>query len=285
MNSSQIFIIGANGQLGRALKQQYPGASSADITELDITDANSVAGYDWSGVKVIANAAAYTNVDAAETPEGRQAAWQVNSVAVANLARVAQEHGITLVHISTDYVFDGSKELHTETEPFTPLGVYGQSKAAGAIAASLAPQHYILRATWVIGDGKNFVRTTLELGAKGVSPTVVAHQIGRLTFTTELVRAIDHLLTAQAPYGTYNASNGGDSVSWSDITREIFKEAGFANLSVTDTTTAEYFVGKDPAPAPRPLQSTLALDKLKSTGFTPRDWREDLQKYIKKELT
>jgi dTDP-4-dehydrorhamnose reductase len=236
MDDSAIFIVGANGQLGRALKVKYPGARSADIGELDITNAGSVASFDWSKVRIVLNAAAYTNVDGAESAEGRIAAWGVNASAVGHLVQAVLEHDLTLVHISTDYVFDGTKDPHTEDEPFSPLNVYGQTKAAGDIIVGLAPRHFLLRTSWVIGEGKNFVRTMLELGQKGVSPKVVSDQVGRLTFTGELVRAIDHLLTSQAPYGTYNATNSGESASWADITRAIFKKAGY-DLEVTDTTT------------------------------------------------
>ena len=163
MDSSRIFIVGANGQLGTALRTQYPEARSADISELDITSRESVEQFDWSDIEIILNAAAYTNVDGAETNEGRIAAWNVNACAVANLARVAQAHNITLVHISSDYVFDGTTEPHLEAESFSPLSVYGASKAAGDIAVSLLEKHYILRTTWVIGEGKNFVRTMLGL--------------------------------------------------------------------------------------------------------------------------
>lgn len=281
MDDSTIFIVGANGQLGKALKAQYPNAQSADIGEMDITKSESVANYDWSGIKYILNAAAYTNVDGAETPEGRIAAWNVNASAVANLVKAAQAHDMTLVHVSTDYVFDGTQEPHTEDEPFSPLGVYGQTKAAGDLVVSLAPKHYVLRTSWVIGDGPNFVRTMLGLGQKGITPTVVADQIGRLTFTSELVKAIDHLLTADADFGTYNVSNSGDSASWAEITREIFKIAGY-DLTITDTTTEEYFASK-PGISPRPLKSTLSLDKIQSTGFNSTDWREELKAYIAKE--
>jgi dTDP-4-dehydrorhamnose 3,5-epimerase len=249
---------------------------------LDITKADSVSGFDWSGIKYVLNAAAFTNVDGAETPEGREASWKVNASAVANLARVCLEHDMTLVHISSDYVFDGTVQPHTEDEPFSPLSVYGQSKAAGDLVAALAPKHYILRATWVIGEGKNFVRTMLDLAGRGISPTVVADQIGRLTFTSELVRIIDHFLTSQAPYGTYNATNSGQPASWADITRQIFALGGFPDLTVTDTTTKEYFAGKEGI-APRPLGSIMSLDKLATTGFQSRDWQDDLKEYIKKE--
>ena len=281
MNDSSILIIGANGQLGLALQAQYPGAKAVDADKLDITEAEAVRTFDWSGVRTILNAAAYTNVDGAETSEGRVAAWKVNAVGVRNLAEVALQHDAVLLHISSDYVFDGSHKNHPEDEPYAPLGVYGQAKVAGDIAASLAPKHYILRSTWVIGEGKNFVRTMLGLGEKGIAPTVVADQVGRLTFTSELVRIIDHLLATRAAYGTYNATNGGEPASWAGITREIFKLGGY-DLAVIDTTTAEYFAGKEGV-APRPLNSIMDLSKLHATGFKSRNWHDDLKDYIAHE--
>lgn len=278
-----MIIIGAKGQLGRALQAKYPDAVAVDIDELDITNKDSVNNFDWSGVDTILNAAAYTNVDGCETTEGQKIAWQVNAEAVTNLAEVAKNHDLTLVHISTDYVFDGSKKVHTEDEPLSPLSVYGKTKAEGDKAVMKVPKHYLLRTSWVIGEGKNFVRTMLELGKKGVSPTVVADQVGRPTFTNELVRAIDHLLATKASYGTYNVSNSGHIVSWAEFTRAIFKQAGI-NLKVTDTTTADYFKGK-PNIAPRPLNSTFDLGKMEGAGFKFRDWQADLAQYINKELT
>lgn len=282
MDDAKIFIVGANGQLGTALRAKYPNAQFADINELDITDKSSVEAYDWSQIEVILNAAAYTNVDGAETAEGRVLAWKVNAAAVKNLAHVCWKHNMTLVHISTDYVFDGTQNPHTEDEPFSPLSVYGASKAAGDLLVSQLDNHYILRTSWVIGEGKNFVRTMIGLGQKGVEPTVVADQVGRLTFTSELVRAVDHLLTTKAPFGTYNVSNSGESLSWADYTRKIFETSRF-DLKVSDTTTEEYFKGKENI-APRPLKSTLSLDKIQATGFVSTDWEKDLSAYIKKEM-
>lgn len=281
MNESEILIIGAKGQLGLALQARYPGAKAVDSAELDITNAESVRNFDWSGITAILDGAAYTNVDGAETPDGRVSAWAVNAAGVRNLAEAALQHDATLVHISSDYVFDGTRDNHREDEPFSPLSVYGQSKAAGDLAASLVPKHYILRSTWVIGEGKNFVRTMLGLGQKGIAPTVVADQIGRLTFTSELVRIIDHLLTTGAAYGTYNATNGGEPASWAHITREIFTVGGY-DLPVADTTTAQYFVDKEGI-APRPLNSTMDLGRLQQTGFKSRAWGDDLKVYIEKE--
>ncbi len=280
MNNETILIIGANGQLGRALQAHYPGAKSADIDTLDITDEDSVTMYDWSGITTILNAAAYTNVDGAETNEGRIAAWKVNAVSTSYLAKIAAARNITMVHISTDYVFDGEISEHTETEPFSPLSVYGSSKAAGDLSViTNVPKFYLIRTSWVVGDGKNFVKTMKELAEKNISPTVVHDQIGRLTFTNELVRAIDFLITKKAVFGIYNVTNEGEPSSWADITREIFTMLGRNDLKVTDTTTESYFEGKQGI-AVRPLKSTLNLNKIQSLGFKSVDWKTALKNYI-----
>lgn len=279
MNESEILIIGANGQLGRALQAQYPGAQAVDRDSFDMTDWNTVANYDWSGVKTIINAAAYTNVDNAETTEERPTVWKINATGPGYLSKIATEHGITLVHVSTDYVFDGTQENHSENEPVAPLGVYAQSKAAGDIAVSITPKHYILRIQGLIGEGHNFVRIMTGLAEKNVAPTVVSDQITRLTFTPTLVAGIDHLLRSQAPFGIYNLTNDGEPASWADITRLIFAELGRDDLHVTDTSTEEYFKSK-PHVAPRPLKSWFDLSKIKSAGFQPSDWRQELKEYV-----
>lgn len=282
MDDSNILITGAGGQVGRALSGVYPGAIKADSNTLDITDQESINSFDWSGVKIIINTAAYTNVDGAETDEGTKLAWAVNDKAVGHLAAVAKEHDLILAHISTAYVFDGCQKIYKEDDPINPLGEYAKSKAAGDAKAAAAPKHYIVRTDSVIGDGKNFVRTMLGLGQKGVSPTVVADQIIRPTFTDEIAKAIKFLIDKPSEFGVYNLTNEGDPVSWADFTRAIFKEAGF-DLGVADTTYAEYSAGK-PGVAPRPLNSILDLTKIKAAGFTPNDWRDDLKVYIKKEM-
>lgn len=281
MDSSRFLVTGANGQLGSALRLQYPDAHFTDASELDITSKEAVDSFNWSNVTHIINAAAYTDVDGAET--NQDLCISINAEGVANLVAAANTYDLTFVHISTDYVFNGMKDNHSEDEEPSPISVYGRSKAEGDKEALKASKHYILRSSWVIGEGHNFVRIMMGLAEKNISPTVVNDQIGRLTFTGELVRAIDHLLTNQPPYGIYNVTNSGNPASWANITREIFKLLGRDDLIVTDTTTAEYFVGKENI-APRPLKSTLNLDKIRATGFEPRDWKENLKEYIDKEL-
>lgn len=280
MDESRFLILGANGQVGRALHARFPKAKAADRTQLNVTDYASVNAYDWSGVDVILNAAGYTKVDLAETTEGRKDAWAVNGTAVANLARIATEKDLTLVHISSEYVFDGTQETHTESEPLTPLSSYGGSKAAGDIAAQATPKHYVLRTSWVVGDGNNFVRTMIGLAAKNINPTVVSDQIGRLTFTDTLAEAIDVLVNKQVPHGVYNVSNSGEPASWAEVTRQIFAALGRDDLTITDTITADYFANK-PDTAKRPLNSTFDLTKIRSVGLRLSDWQSALQEYVK----
>lgn len=282
MDETKILILGANGQLGQELKKHYSRAKSTDINELDISDAESVISFNWASVNIVINAAAYTNVDKAETTEGRVDAWRINAVAVANLVKAARDNDFILIHISTDYVFDGSKNSHVESEAFSPLSVYGASKAAGDIAAANAKKYYILRTSWVIGEGRNFVRTMLDLAKKGVNPNVVSDQIGRPTFTSELVRAIDYLLNIKASFGTYNITNDGEPVSWADIARKTFRLGNLKN-TVNAVSTIDYYANKTGI-APRPQHSMLNLDKIHATGFRSTDWINDLTTYIRKEL-
>jgi dTDP-4-dehydrorhamnose reductase/dTDP-4-dehydrorhamnose 3,5-epimerase len=282
----KTLVLGGGGQLGLALAAAFPGSEAVTRAELDVTDAEAVAAWPWHEYAVVLNAAAYTAVDAAETPEGRVAAWAANATAPATLAGLARRHGFTLVHFSSEYVFDGTAPLdpgHTEDEPLSPLGVYAQTKAAGDIAAALAPRHYVLRTSWVIGDGKNFVRTMQSLAEKGVSPSVVDDQVGRLTFTDELVRATRHLLDSQAPYGTYNLSNGGPAMSWREVAQAVFERSGRSAEDVSGTTTAAYAEGvlaQGKPFAPRPLNSAMSLDKIRATGFEPEDALAALDRYL-----
>lgn len=283
MDGSKILITGANGQIGRALKAVYPEAKFTDRYELDITDQKSLDKFAWHNIRTIVNAAGYTNVDGAETPEGRALAEVVNDKAIASLAEIANNYDLLLVHVSTAYVFDGTKKTYKEDDQINPLGVYAKTKAAGEKNALTAQKHYIIRTDSVIGDGKNFVRTMLDLGKKGMAPTVVADQIIRPSFASEIARAIKFLIDKNADSGVYNVTNAGEPVIWADFAREIFKQAGF-DIQVKDTTYQKYSVSKDGV-APRPLNSVLDLSKIESLGFKPHNWRDDLREYIKKEIS
>ncbi|MEO2584535.1 sugar nucleotide-binding protein [Collinsella aerofaciens] len=222
MAPKRTLVTGCNGQLGRAVRAlaEERGLAGSfdycDIDTFDMSDPDAYSKYDWSLYGTVINCGAYTAVDRAETPEGRVTAWKANATGPALLARTCSEHGITLVHVSSDYVFDGTAEVHTEDEPLSPLSVYGQTKAAGDIAVAGCPRHYIMRSSWVIGEGHNFVRTMKGLSDRVADPedgltqvTVVDDQLGRLTFTRDMAEAIFRVLGTHAPYGTYDCTGSG----------------------------------------------------------------------------
>ncbi len=278
----RVLVTGALGQLGRELMRQLPlagyQATGVDLPEFDISDATAMAAVDWSAYDIVINSAAWTNVDGAETAEGRPASWLANATGPANLARAAAEHDLTLVHISSEYVFDGTRSPHVEDEPPSPLGVYGQSKAGGDAAVASVPKHYLVRTSWVVGDGKNFIKTMATLADKGVDPAVVDDQIGRLTFTVDLAAGIIHLLASGAEYGCYNLSNTGEPTSWHQVASRVYELTGHDPARVSPISTEEYFAGKQAAP--RPLNSTLDLDKLAAAGFVPAPAEQRLVEYL-----
>jgi len=269
----RTLVVGGGGQLGRALVARWIYRTDVDAVtrdELDLADPVSVEEFDFSPYGTIINAAAYTAVDAAESDEGRRTAWAVNVTGVARLVEIARAQRATLVHVSSDYVFDGTTELHDEDEAPSPLGVYGQTKAAGDQLVASLPEHYIVRTSWVIGEGGNFVDTMAGLAARGIDPSVVDDQIGRLTFTADLAAAIDHLLTTRPAPGTYNVTGEGEPVSWARIAAEVFALTGHDRDRVTPVSTDEYYAGKAGI-APRPRRSALDLAKIHATGFAPRE--------------
>lgn len=279
----KTLVLGADGQVGRALRAEYGDDPSVEFVtreQVDLSgDLESV--LRWQDYDTVINAAAYTAVDAAETPTGRADAWAVNVTGVAALARVATARGLTLVHLSSDYVFDGTSDSpYREDDPIAPLGVYGQTKAAGDQIIATVPRHYILRTSWVIGDGRNFVRTMASLAERGVDPSVVDDQVGRLTFTSELARAIRHLTTTGAPYGTYNVTGSGPAMSWADTARRVFELSGHDPARVTGVSTEAYFASATGAVAPRPRNSVLDTQKLESTGFIPEAAEDSLARYL-----
>jgi dTDP-4-dehydrorhamnose reductase len=275
----RVLVLGAGGQVGRALVAALPGVTPLGHAELDIADAADAA-IDWPAYDTVVNAGAFTDVDGAETAEGRAAAWRANAAGPAALAALCRRNGATLVHLSTEYVFDGrAARPYAEDDPVAPLSAYGASKAAGDLAVQSLERHYLVRPTWVVGDGRNFVRTMLGLAEKGVEPTVVADQVGRPTFATDLAAAIVHLVASRAPHGTYHVTGAGEPASWAEVARATFALAGRSDLRVTDTTTAEYFADK-PQAAPRPLNSVLDLSRATAAGVPLPDWREQLAEYV-----
>ena len=227
----KTLVIGAGGQLGRALRAAYadaPHIEFADRADLDLCAGDLDSARRDGGLRRLINAAAYTAVDAAETAAGRAAAWAANVTGVAALARIATAHALTVVHISSDYVFDGSATRpYREDDPPAPLGVYrpdegGRRSDRGQRAA---PLH---RAD-LVGDrrGPELRAHHAVPGAAGDRPAaVVDDQYGRLTFTAELAEAIRHLTGTRAPYGTYHVSNAGPVRAWSDVARQVFTLAG-----------------------------------------------------------
>ncbi|WP_082567340.1 sugar nucleotide-binding protein [Janibacter sp. Soil728] len=271
-------VLGGSGQVGRALLRLLPDAVAPARDELDLTDPAAVEAYDFSGHDLVINAAAMTAVDDAETPKGGRLAWRLNAELPAQLARRAGTDRFTLVQYSSDYVFDGRAEEHDEGEPLAPISEYGRTKAAGDLAVTVAPRHYLLRTSWVVGGGGNFVATMARLAREGVSPSVVDDQWGRLAFADEIAAATMHVVQRGAPFGTYNVSQSGESMTWAEIAREVFALCGRSREDVTAVTTAEYGAGKEMAP--RPTHSTLSLAKLTATGFEPTGQIEALRGYV-----
>lgn len=273
----RVLVLGGSGQVGRALAARFPEADVLGRSAADLSDPAWLDGVDVGSYDAVVNAAAYTAVDAAESPDGRRAAWRVNALAVAELAAAVADAGGVLVHFSTDYVYDGPGP-HREDEPLAPLGVYGQSKAAGDVAVRAAPRHYVVRTSWVVGEGHNFVRTMARLADQGASPQVVNDQVGRLTFADDLARSVRHLLDARAPYGVYHVTSHGDPRSWYDVAAAVFVARGRSVADVVPVTAREFGRGKQLAP--RPADSVLALGKIASTGFETSDLDEALGRYL-----
>ena len=272
----RILVTGANGQLGRALRQIWSEEQAHFVghDEFDITNPPSI---DWADYWAIVNCAAYNDVNGAE--DDRAGAWAVNAAALAELASISNAHDLTLVHVSSDYIFDGSVEVHDEAEVPSPLSAYGASKAAGDTAAQVARKHYVVRTSWVFGDGRNFMSVMADLADRGVAPKVVCDQRGRPTWAEDLAKGIAHLLSTGAEYGVYNITADGDAATRDEIAMAVFVAVGGDPADVHPVTTEQYGA-EFGAEAPRPRESTLALDKIKAAGFTPTNWRAALALYV-----
>ena len=274
---TRVLVTGGNGQVGRSIAELASDARFAaldiavtDRSTVDITDrAGLNAAFDRLQPDVVINAAAYTSVDAAESDEA--AATAVNTDGVASLADLCAAHGARLLHLSTDYVFDGTKDgWYVESDPIAPLGVYGRTKAAGEAAATACPAHLILRTSWVYAaHGKNFVTTMLAIGTGRPEVGVVDDQVGCPTSAHDIAEALLHLSSLNVN-GTYHLA-GSDSASWHEFAEAIFAAAGL-------TTTANPISTADfPKPAPRPANSRLDSSALTdATGVRLPGWRDSL---------
>ncbi len=278
-----VLLTGAAGQLGRdLLRTDWAEGTELvprDRADLDVADADAVArDLDAIGPEVIVNAAAYTNVDGAESEP--ELAHAVNADGVGNLARWADANDARLVHISTDYVFDGTKDgWYVESDPIAPLGAYGRSKAAGEEQARLAARHLILRTAWVYGaHGHNFVRTMLRLGAERDELNVVADQRGCPSATADLAAAIAtlvHQSRATEASGTYHLASPTEA-SWHEFASAILAPHIADGLQVHPITTDQY-----PTPAARPANSRLDSSALAAaTGVRLRPWTDALTEVL-----
>ncbi|MCR5674258.1 MAG: dTDP-4-dehydrorhamnose reductase [Lachnospiraceae bacterium] len=283
----KLIVTGSGGQLGRAVKKRMEDRyelvqtdvfEGEAIRKLDITDVDAVTALvrEVRPFAVI-NCAAYTAVDAQEQDVDNS--YRINAIGPRNLAIAAEEAGIPLVHISTDYVFAGDKETpYTEFDKTGPISVYGKTKLAGEeFVKEFSRRHFILRTAWLYGDGKNFVKTMLKLAETRDCLSVVDDQIGNPTSADELARAIDHLLPTGS-FGTYHATCEG-VCSWADFAEEIFRLAG-KKVAVEHIDSEEY-ARRNPQAARRPLFSHLEKMMFRLTGdFRMCDWHEAIERYL-----
>jgi dTDP-4-dehydrorhamnose reductase len=276
-----VLVTGGSGQVGTALGRLAPDdfeLVAPSRAELDLTDPDAIAAMvasrPWAAV---INAAAYTAVDKAEGDV--VTAWRANALAPAAFAAATHAAGIPLLHVSTDYVFDGTKAAaYVEDDPVGPVGVYGASKEAGEQAVRTAnPRHVILRTAWVVSpDGANFIKTMLRLGADRPELRVVADQHGCPTSAEDIADTLIVLLRAAtgdaAKWGTFHFVNGGEA-TWHALAEAVFARAatyGRPRPTVTAIATNDY-----PTPARRPANSRLATTKIEQAfGIVPRPWRD-----------
>ena len=276
----KVLVVGANGQLGKEVATQFQSKYEMllyDRPSLDIAKYQFVESLLLdSNPAVVINAAAYTNVEKAEDDE--DTAFRVNALGAQNLALACHKARAKLVHISTDYVFDGTATIpYDEFDSPNPLSVYGKSKLWGEkLVEQVGGEYYILRTSWLYGDGPNFVRTMLKLAEQRDHLKVVTDQYGTPTYTKDLVWVIERLIQTEF-YGLYNASNQG-SCSWKEFACEIFALAG-KSVRVEPVTTAEY-----PTKAERPQYSVMDNKLLRLRGLdVMRPWEEALQDYMEHE--
>ena len=299
----KVFVTGVAGQLGHDVmnelaKRGYEGIGSDLAPEysgvqdgsavtgmpyvsLDITDAEAVARVlNEVHPDVVVHCAAWTAVDLAEDEDKIDKVRAINAGGTANIAKVCKELDAKMVYISTDYVFDGqgTEPWEPDCKDYKPMNVYGQTKLEGELAvSSTLDKYFIVRIAWVFGlNGKNFIKTMLNVGKKYDTVRVVNDQIGTPTYTLDLARLLVDMIETEK-YGYYHATNEGGYISWYDFTCEIFRQAGY-DTKVVPVTTEEYGLSK----AARPFNSRLDKKKLTEAGFTPLPtWQDALERYLK----
>ena len=299
----KFFVTGVGGQLGHDVMNElasrgYEGVGSdiapvysgvADgsavtsmpYVQLDITDSDAVMSV-ISEVKpdVIVHCAAWTAVDAAEDEENQDKVFAINARGTENIAKVCKVLDCKMIYISTDYVFDGQGERPWEPDDknYAPLNVYGESKLRGELAVSdVLEKYFIVRIAWVFGlNGKNFIKTMINVGKTHDEVRVVNDQIGTPTYTYDLSRLLVDMAETDK-YGYYHATNEGGYISWYDFCVEFYKQYGL-ETRVTPVTTVEYGMSK----AARPFNSRLDKSKLVTAGFTPLPtWQDAVRRYLK----
>ncbi len=290
----RVFVTGVGGQLGFDVMNQLTArgyeAVGSDILDkcefnnyvkLDITDKEQVKKV-LEDIKpdAVIHCAAWTAVDAAEDEENQEKVYAINALGTENIAKVCKELDCKMLYISTDYVFDGQgdKPWKPDCKEYAPLSIYGKTKLEGELAvSSILEKYFIVRIAWVFGiNGKNFIKTMLNVGKKYDTVKVVCDQIGTPTYTLDLSRLLVDMVETEK-YGYYHATNEGGYISWYDFTCEIFRQAGY-KTKVVPVTTAEYGISK----AKRPFNSRLDKAKLIENGFTPLPtWQDALSRYLK----
>ncbi len=281
----KALVTGVKGQLGydvvNELEKRGYTAVGVDIEEMDITDSKSVDKViSQEKPDVVIHCAAWTAVDAAQEAENIPKVEAVNITGTENIAKVCKRLGCKMIYISTDYVFDGqgTEPWKPDCTDYKPLNVYGETKLKGELAvSSILDKFFIVRIAWVFGlNGKNFIKTMLNVGKNHDTVRVVNDQIGTPTYTYDLARLLVDMAESDK-YGYYHATNEGGYISWYDFTCEIFKQAGY-KTKVVPVTTEEYGLSK----AARPFNSRLDKSKLKENGFKPLPvWQDALDRYLK----
>ena len=299
----KVFVTGVGGQLGHDVVnelvsrgyeavgsdiqpsyagiQDYTAVTTVPYVQLDITDQTAVE----KTVKdihpdVIIHCAAWTAVDAAEEEPNKEKVHAINVLGTQYIAEAARVVDAKMVYISTDYVFDGQGERPWEPDDkcYAPLNVYGQSKLDGELAvSSILSKYFIVRIAWVFGlNGKNFIKTMINVGKTHDTVRVVNDQIGTPTYTLDLARLLVDMIETEK-YGYYHATNEGGYISWFDFCCEFYRQYGL-NTTVIPVTTKEYGLSK----AARPFNSRLDKSKLISAGFTPLPvWQDAVRRYLK----